>query len=318
LAANNRSASSNPRASYVITQLPTQYNDNAVVDNPNSAVGVSGIKKVTYTGYHDDNVAFTDTATVTDTTTANNFAISNPGNTVPGDPPENITVLYTGYLLATYTGTWTFVLSSDDASYLWIGNTALTGYTTSNELATASYAGPGTATISLTACEYYPIRLLYGNGPSEGFLALTYAHTGQSATSDFTGKLFSPGVSLVQGRPWTGIGIDDPANAAEPEATAWVLMDGPFGDENGFYGGQSWRKMAPIGYAPYGRETYQYVDEVVRFDGTVWLYENATIGLVATGGNQGQWPWQATWTGSYKGTKITAAYVKTTNYPAVP
>ena len=95
-------------------------------------------------------------------------------------------------------------------------------------------------------------------------------------------------------------------------------MDGPFGDENGFYGGQSWRKMAPIGYAPYGRETYQYVDEVVRFDGTVWLYENATIGLVATGGNQGQWPWQATWTGSYKGTKITAAYVKTTNYPAVP
>jgi hypothetical protein len=161
LAANNRSASSNPRASYVITQLPTQYDDNAVVDNPNSG-------------------------------------------------------------------------------------------------------------------------------------------------------------GLVAGRPWTGIGIDDPANAAEPEATAWVLMDGPFGDENGFYGGQSWRKMAPIGYAPYGRETYQYVDEVVRFDGTVWLYENATIGLVATGGNQGQWPWQATWTGSYKGTKITAAYVKTTNYPAVP
>lgn len=122
---------------------------------------------------------------------------------------------------------------------------------------------------------------------------------------------------LVVGRPWTGIGTDDPANAAEPEATAWVLMDGPFGDENGFYGGQSWRKMAPIGYFPYGRETYTYGDETVRFDGT-WRYENSTFGLIATGGTEGQYPWQATWTGSYKGTKITATYVKTTNYPAVP
>lgn len=122
---------------------------------------------------------------------------------------------------------------------------------------------------------------------------------------------------LLLGRPWTGIGTDDPANAAEPNATAWVLMDGPFGDGNGFYGGQSWRKMAPIGYFPYGRETYTYGDEVVRFDGT-WRYENSTFGLIATGGTEGQWPWQATWTGSYKGTKITATYVKTTNYPAVP
>jgi hypothetical protein len=124
---------------------------------------------------------------------------------------------------------------------------------------------------------------------------------------------------LVQGRPWTGIGTDNPANAAEPEATAWVLMDGPYGDENGFYGGQSWRKMAPNGYAPYGKGTYIYGDEKVHYDGT-WKYEN-TAGagfLIATGGTEAEYPWQAAWTGSYKGTKITAAYVKTTNYPAVP
>jgi hypothetical protein len=51
--------------------------------------------------------------------------------------------------------------------------------------------------------------LLYGNGPAGGFLNLTYSHTGQSATNDFTGKLFSPGVSLVQGRPWISIGQAD-------------------------------------------------------------------------------------------------------------
>ena len=127
---------------------------------------------------------------------------------------------------------------------------------------------------------------------------------------------------LVAGRPWSGIGTDDPANAAQPNATAWVLMDGPFYNTpgvpgSGFVGGQSWRKMTPIGYFPYGRETYTYGDETVRFDGT-WLYENTTLGLIATGGTEGQWPWQAAWTDSYKGTKITSTYVKTTNYPAVP
>jgi hypothetical protein len=189
------------RNNYDITQLPTQYDGYNVVDNPNDTFTLTpgairtGVKKVTYTGYHDEDVAFTDTATVTDTTTATNFTIASIA--------ENTTVLYTGYLLATYTGTWTFTLTSDDSSYLWIGSTAVSGYTTSNELTTASYLGAGSGTISLTAGQYYPIRLLYGNGPAGGNLNLTYAHTGQTATNNFAGKLFSPGVRLVVGRPWT-------------------------------------------------------------------------------------------------------------------
>ena len=35
LAATDRAADGNPRATYDITELPTQYDDNAVVDNPN-------------------------------------------------------------------------------------------------------------------------------------------------------------------------------------------------------------------------------------------------------------------------------------------
>jgi hypothetical protein len=201
LAAADRAAVGNPRATYDITLLPTQYDDNTVVDNPNlgeftliPGVIRTGIRKVTYTGYHGDDVAFTDTATVTADETATNFTIASIA--------ETTTVLYTGYLLAGYTGTWTFTITSDDGSYLWIGNTAVTGYTTNNELASASFAGPGTGTISLTAGEYYPIRVLYGNGPGAGSLNLTYAHTGQTTTNDFTGKLSSPGVSLVVGRPW--------------------------------------------------------------------------------------------------------------------
>jgi hypothetical protein len=35
LAATDRAAVGNPRATYDITQLPTQYDDNAIIDNPN-------------------------------------------------------------------------------------------------------------------------------------------------------------------------------------------------------------------------------------------------------------------------------------------
>ena len=114
------------RHTYDITQLPTTYkpgdNDTKdVVDNPNlveftvtPGVIRPGVSKVTYSGYHTDNVAFTDSATVTAVTTANNFTIASTST-------ENFTVLYTGYILADYTGTWTFTITSDDASYLWIG-----------------------------------------------------------------------------------------------------------------------------------------------------------------------------------------------------
>lgn len=206
LAALDRAASSNPRSTYDITELPNPYNGNNVDpdENPNFQLltltpNVNDLLtngyRTTYSGYHGDDVAFTNTATVTATTVVGNFTISSEA--------ENTTELYIGYLLAGYTGIWTFTLTSDDASYLWIGANAVSGYTTGNALASATYNTVGTSTISLTAGNYYPIRLLYGNGPGPGALNLTYAHTGQTATNNFSGKLFRPGVRLITGRPWS-------------------------------------------------------------------------------------------------------------------
>ena len=42
LAATDRAAVGNPRATYDITQLPTQYSGNTVVDNPNVGGLVTG------------------------------------------------------------------------------------------------------------------------------------------------------------------------------------------------------------------------------------------------------------------------------------
>lgn len=118
------------------------------------------------------------------------------------------------------------------------------------------------------------------------------------------------------------IGEDDPANAAEPDATAWVLMDGPFyntpGDPNsGFVGGQSWRKMAPSS-AVNGKTSYIYGDETVTWTGSEWQYANLYTGVIASSSSNVAYPWLATWNNNYTGAKITSTYVKTTNYPAVP
>ena len=118
------------------------------------------------------------------------------------------------------------------------------------------------------------------------------------------------------------IGQDDPANALEPNATAWVLMDGPFYNTpgnpgSGFVGGQSWRKMAPVGLDGYGKMQYQYGNENVFWNGDNWLYTNTYLGTISTG-TGGDWPWLSTWTGHYTGAKITGSYAKSTNYPAVP
>ncbi len=120
------------------------------------------------------------------------------------------------------------------------------------------------------------------------------------------------------------LGSDDPANAAEPDATASVLMDGPLyiieGDSNsGFIGGRSWRKMAPTGYFPYGKETYTYGNEQVRWNGAIWMYVNDIAGRTfSTSSNDVAYPWLATWSNNFAGAKVTASYEKSTNYPAVP
>jgi hypothetical protein len=74
------------------------------------------------------------------------------------------------------------------------------------------------------------------------------------------------------------LGGDNAANALEPNATAHLLIDGPLyntlGDpDSGFVGGQSWRSLAPNGTIN-NKSSYLYGDEVVKWDGTQWLYFN--------------------------------------------
>lgn len=140
----------------------------------------------------------------------------------------------------------------------------------------------------------------------------------------FQGVRFGLGLDLSYkyGTAVSVLGGDNPANATEPDATAWVLMDGPLynteGDpSSGFIGGQSWRKMAPA--TPInGKTSYTYGDETVAWNGSAWEYSNIYRGIFASSSDDVAYPWLATWNNSFSAAKITSAYIKTTNYPAVP
>ena len=187
-----------------ITLLPDTY-ATAADDNPNTGglldgrpwvnyAGIafaSNIWRTDYEGYFNDTPSFFATAALkaapndyngTDTTIAESSLLN------------NTSIQYQGYFLATYTGTHTFYLASDDGSWLWIGPTALTGFTTANALVKNGglhAVVEVNATISLVAGTYYPIRIQFGNGPSgPGALTASYAHSGQAKTSTWTGKIF--------------------------------------------------------------------------------------------------------------------------------
>ena len=187
-----------------ITLLPDTYATNAD-DNANSGgllngrpwvnyAGIafaSNIWRTDYEGYFNDTPSFFATAALkaapndyngTDTTIAESSLLN------------NTSIEYKGYFLATYTGTHTFYLASDDGSWMWVGPTALTGFTTTNALVKNGglhAVVEVSATISLVAGTYYPVRIQFGNGPSgPGALTASYAHSGQAKTSTWTGKIF--------------------------------------------------------------------------------------------------------------------------------
>lgn len=197
LAATDRAATGR-RPAYDTTQLPTLYkandNDTAdVVDNTNSGGLVigrpwvaysAGIYRSQYTGYYNNVATFFDALTPTASVVATNFE-----STLTAGQP-NISQQYLGYFLADYTGSWTFAGNSDDASTMWIGANAKTGYTIGNANANTTI-GAWSFSVNLVSGTYYPIRVQFGNGPAgPGALTISIARTGLSPTTTYTGRLF--------------------------------------------------------------------------------------------------------------------------------
>ena len=147
----------------------------------------AGLYRTTYTGYFADDPAWFATATVSSAA----VNLSPIGDGDPGFEPFSVQLL--GYFKPTTTETHTFFLNSDDASFMWIGATAVSGFTTANAFinnGSVHGAVEVSASIALTAGEYYPIRIQMGDQSGGDVLDLNYSTPTIVKTTDVTGKIF--------------------------------------------------------------------------------------------------------------------------------
>jgi hypothetical protein len=154
----------------------------------------AGVYKTTYSGYFADNVSFFATATPASVggnpaTSVQTTSIFEPSQ----NDGENFSCQWLGYFKPTTTETYTFFTSSDDASYMWIGETAITGFTTLN--ATVKNGGlHGTleksGSIALTAGTYYPIRIQFGELSGGDVMTFNYSTPTITKTTNVTGLVF--------------------------------------------------------------------------------------------------------------------------------
>ena len=137
-----------------------------------------GLTRLSYTGYFADNLSFL----------TNNVATYD-GNFNDIYLLQYIsawTYHYYGYFNITTPGTYTFYLQSDDASYLWLGATAESGYTTSN----AFLSEPGShgfyevsGNITLSAGPIF-FRLICGDAGGGGGIRIEVAGPSITRTSN--------------------------------------------------------------------------------------------------------------------------------------
>ncbi len=162
----------------------------------------AGLFKTTYTGYFGslsgtpslDNVNFF--ATATPQAFGSNPATSVQTTSITEAATDDGSVFscqWLGYFKPTTTETYTFFTSSDDASYVWVGSNAVSGFTTSN--ATVNNGGlHGTlelsGSIALTAGVYYPIRIQFGENGGGDVLTFNYSTPTITKTTNVTGLVF--------------------------------------------------------------------------------------------------------------------------------
>jgi uncharacterized repeat protein (TIGR01451 family) len=185
-AANNNGSAANAQVSTTVTLA-----DNGCPGTAYAGAGGSGLYAEYYKGYFADNLGYfsANTAGITRTDGMLNFATTDswgnlllPAGTpvATGTPanPDQFSARYRGAVSIPATGSYTFYLTSDDASYMWIDGAALAATPT---LATALIQNSGAhsaimvqATVTLTAGQHN-ILIFYGEQAGQNSLTLEYS-----------------------------------------------------------------------------------------------------------------------------------------------
>ena len=155
---------------------------------------LAGLYKTTYAGYFSDNVSFFATAVPTTYGTNPATSVQTTSITEAGSGDgDYFSCQWLGYFKPTTTETYTFYTNSDDASYVWVGSNAQTGFTTANTTVNNGGAhGPveTSGSIALTAGVYYPIRIQFGEAGVGDVMTFNYSTPTITKTTNVTGLVF--------------------------------------------------------------------------------------------------------------------------------
>jgi hypothetical protein len=156
--------------------------------NRNLSPYLAGLYRTRYTGYFADSVTWFTTATA-EATTVQTTVIEEPIS----EDGNSFSMQWLGYFVPSTTETYTFFLNSDDATYMWIGSNAVSGFSTAN--ATVNNGGlhglvETSGTAALTAGVYYPVRIQYGENGGGDAMFFNYSTPTISKTTNVTGRVF--------------------------------------------------------------------------------------------------------------------------------
>ncbi len=222
---------------------------------------VSGFTYHIYSsGYFNDDPTWFSSRVESSTGLATDMSTINlsTGTIVPNSGWGLFSVKWDGYFYATTTETYTFYTNTDDASYLWIGTNALSGYTTSNCLVNNGGGHPTrerSGTISLVAGTYYPILIQFGEGGGGYQFVASFSTPTISKTSNFSGYVFSFSSinSLKVGMLISGTGVspgtkivsgtDSPYTVNISQSVSSTTMTGASNASVYSYDGVNWSDM---------------------------------------------------------------------------
>lgn len=146
----------------------------------------AGLVRTRYNGYFGDDVNWFSTATVANTSV-------NTSPITPGYTGDYYSIQWLGYFRPSTTETYTFYTESDDASYLWIGDNAISGFTTTN--AVVQNGGlhgmqERSGSIALTAGNYYYIRIQFGENAGGDDMIVRYSTPTIAKTTDMSNLIW--------------------------------------------------------------------------------------------------------------------------------
>ena len=152
---------------------------------------IPGLTFQVYQGYMNDNVNFFKTATKLGSRGVTNSDfndIRGSTNSIINENSQKVSVEWIGYVqMPSYEfDSVRFELESDDCSFMWIGNEAISNYTISNAFINNAGTHPMkkvSKSIVLKSNTYYPIRIQYGNNEGQGNIKIWQYITSGKQTS---------------------------------------------------------------------------------------------------------------------------------------